>query len=196
MDKTDEELIADYLGGDEKAFGELTQRHLGGVYSFVLRFIGNPHESEDVAQETFLKAWSNLKKYRKETSKFKTWLMRIARNSAIDYLRKKKHIAFSEFDTDEGENILTETIADTTPLPDETFAKGEDSATLTHALLDLIPPHREILLLYYTNELTFEEIGEALNEPTNTVKSRHRRALQALRKILDSREALHQNKPG
>jgi RNA polymerase sigma-70 factor (ECF subfamily) len=194
MDKTDEELIADYLGGDEKAFSELTKRHLTGVYSFVLRFVGNPHEAEDVTQDTFLKIWNNLNKYNKETSKFKTWGLRIARNTAIDFLRKKKHIAFSEFDNERGENVLTETIADTAQLPDELFAKTEDSAMLTHALLDLTPPHREILLLYYTNELTFEEIGETLGEPTNTVKSRHRRALMALRKVLDTREALHQNR--
>ena len=82
--------------------------------------------------------------------------------------------------------MLTETIADTTPLQDALFAKLEDSATLTRALTALAPQHREILLLYYTNDLTFEEIGAMQGENPNTVKSRHRRALAALRATIES----------
>lgn len=191
MDKTDEELVADYLGGEGKAFGELTKRHLPSAYSFALRFVGDAQEAEDIAQETFLKAWKNLNTYRKETSKFKTWLLRITRNTAIDFLRKKKHIAFSEFENESGENILAETVADSSPLPDALLAKAEDSRTVTQALLQLNPRHRELLLLYYTNDLTFGEIGELLGESQNTTKSRHRRALMALRKILERQGKPH-----
>lgn len=185
MDTTDEELIRAYLAGDESAFAELTHRHLGGVYSFILRFVGSAHDAEDITQDTFLKAWKSLKKYNPSASKFKTWLFRIARNSAIDFLRKKKHIPFSQFETESGANMLTETVADAEELPDALLMKLEDAKEL-HATLEELPPKaREILLLYYTNDLTFEEIGEMLGEPANTVKSRHRRALQALRKILE-----------
>ena len=190
MDTSDEELIAAYLAGDTKAFAELTKRHLGGVYSFTVRFIGNAEEAEDITQETFLKAWKSLKKYGSRASKFKTWLFRIARNSAIDFLRKKKHIPFSQFETESGTNVLTETVADTEELPDTLLMKLEDAKELNVTLEQLPPKAREILLLYYTNELTFEEIGTILGEPTNTVKSRHRRALQALRKILETRKNL------
>ena len=184
MDTSDEDLIRDYLAGDESAFAELTRRHLGGVYSFVARFVGNAEEADDITQETFLKAWKNLKKYNQSSSKFKTWLFRIARNSAIDFLRKKKHVPFSQFDTEGGVNVLTETVADAEDLPDTLLMKLEDAKEL-HAVLEQLPPKaREILLLYYTNEFTFEEIGTLLGEPANTVRSRHRRALQALRKIL------------
>ncbi|MGC9602740.1 MAG: sigma-70 family RNA polymerase sigma factor [Minisyncoccia bacterium] len=185
MDTNDEDLIRDYLGGNEGAFAELTKRHLSGVYSFVVRFVGNAEEAEDITQETFLKAWKSLKKYDSRSSKFKTWLFRIARNGAIDFLRKKKHVPFSQFETDGGANVLTETIPDTEELPDELIMKLEDAQEL-RAVLERLPPKlREILLLYYTNELTFEEIGALLGEPANTVKSRHRRALQTLRKILE-----------
>ena len=186
MDRTDEELIAAYLAGEEEAFGELTRRHLSGVYSFTLRFVGNPHEADDITQDTFLKAWKSLKKYDARSSKFKTWLFRIARNSAIDFLRKKKHIPFSHFDTESGINVLTETVADTEELPDALLIKLEDAKELHATLEELQPRAREILLLYYTNDMTFEEIGEMLGEPANTVKSRHRRALQSLRKIIES----------
>ncbi|MDE1924633.1 MAG: RNA polymerase sigma factor [Patescibacteria group bacterium] len=195
MDKTDEELVADYLGGEENAFGELAKRHLPSAYSFALRFVGSREEAEDIAQETFLKAWKNLKQYRKEASKFKTWLLRITRNTAIDFLRKKKNIAFSGFENESGENVLAETVADQSPLPEELFAKAGDSQEVNQALLQLSPRHRELLLLYYTNDLTFQEIGEVLGESQNTTKSRHRRALQALRKILEQRGHSHPNTP-
>ena len=183
--KTDDELIAAYEAGDEPAFAELLDRYLDSVYSFALRLTGSKEEADDVAQETFLKAWKSLKKYNQSSSKFKTWLFRIARNTSIDFLRKKKHVPFSQFETEGGVNVLTETIPDTEELPDQLLMKLEDANEL-HAVLERLPPKaREILLLYYTNDFTFEEIGSMLGEPANTVKSRHRRALQALRKILE-----------
>lgn len=184
MERTDEELIASYLKGEELGFSEVTKRHLSGVYSFTLRFVGNAAEAEDIAQEAFVKAWKSLKKYDSSTSKFKTWLFKIARNTAIDYLRKKKHVPFSYFENAEGSNVLTETVASEEELPDALLMKLEDAEEL-HKTLELLPPKpREILLLYYTNDMTFEEIGEILGEPANTVKSRHRRALQKLREII------------
>src|ERR1700761_954795 len=110
--RSDEELIAAYLSGEEAAFGELTQRHLRQVYSFALRLVGDSAAAEDISQETFLKAWKSLQKYDESSSKFKTWLLRIARNTAIDYLRKKKHVPLSYFENNTGGNVLAETVAD------------------------------------------------------------------------------------
>lgn len=186
--QSDEELLAAHIKGDEKAFEELIARHLKGVYSFVLRFVGDDAEAEDIVQETFVKAWRSAKQYRVESSKFKTWLLRIARNSAIDFLRKRKHIAFSEFENEQGQNVLAETVPDPAALPDELFASAQDAQALRNALQKLSPGAREILLLHYTNGLTFLEIGEMLGEPQNTVKSRHHRAVLQLRKILSTYE--------
>src|SRR5262249_47995045 len=139
---------------------------------------------------TFVKAWRSIKSYRQSASKFKTWLLRIARNTSIDFLRKKKHIPFSAFN-DDTQNLIAETIPDPAPLAEELFSKDEDSRALVHALGELSPPHREILLLYYTNDLTFEEMGELLGQPANTVKSRHRRAVLALRALLTQSTQAH-----
>ncbi len=184
MDRSDEELIAAYLAGEETAFGELTNRHLRGVYSFALRLVGDASAAEDISQETFLKAWKSLKKYDVHSSKFKTWLLRIARNTAIDYLRKKKHVPLSAFENEAGSNVLAETIADTEELAPQMLERLDDARELHATLEELNPKHREILLLYYTNDCTFEEIAAMLGEPTNTVKSRHRRALAALKGLI------------
>ncbi len=184
MDRSDEELIAAYLGGEEAAFGELTQRHLSGVYSFALRLVGDTAAAEDIAQETFVKVWNSLKKYNSESSKFKTWMLRIARNTAIDYLRKKKHVPLSYFENDAGSNVLAETVASEEALAPELLEKLDDARELRETLEKLSSKNREILLLYYSNNATFEEIAAVLGEPTNTVKSRHRRALNALRELI------------
>jgi RNA polymerase sigma-70 factor (ECF subfamily) len=184
INRTDEELIAAYLEGEEPAFGIVTERHLRGVYSFALRLVGDSAAAEDISQDTFLKAWKSLKKYNKESSKFKTWLLRIARNTAIDYLRKKKHIPLSAFENETGGNVLAETVATDEELAPQMLERLDDARELHATLEQLSPKHREILLLYYSNDSTFEEIAATLGEPTNTVKSRHRRALAALRALI------------
>ena len=186
MNRSDEELLAAFVAGEEEAFSALTGRHLKTVYSFVMRFVGDSQDAEDITQETFLKAWKSAKQYREDASKFKTWVLRIARNSAIDHLRKRKHVPFSQFDTEDGHNVLVETVPDTESLPEELFAKLQDAEVVQKALEELSPDAREIMLLHYTNGLTFLEIGEMLGEPQNTVKSRHHRAIINLRKILGS----------
>ena len=185
MDRSDAELIAAHIAGDEAAFGTLVERHLKAVYSFVVRFVGSEHDAEDITQETFLKAWKSASNYRAEASAFKTWVLRIARNTAIDHLRKKKHIPLSAFENSEGHNVLAETVSDERELPDETMARMQDVQALTAALEHLHPNAREVLLLHYTNGLTFLEIGEMLGEKQNTIKSRHHRAVLQLRALLE-----------
>jgi RNA polymerase sigma-70 factor (ECF subfamily) len=183
-ERSDEELVADCVAGDERAFSILVERHIKTVYSFVARFVGNAQDAEDIVQETFLKAWRSISRYRAEASRFKTWVMRIARNTSIDHMRKRKNIAFSEFDTADGHNVLAETLPDDNDLPDELFARQQDVQFLQKAVETLPPEAREILLLHYTGGLTFLEIGEMLGQPQNTVKSRHHRAIQTLKKRL------------
>jgi RNA polymerase sigma factor (sigma-70 family) len=186
MDRSDAQLIAAYIEGDEGAFELLVERHLRAVYSFVARFVGSTDEAEDITQETFLKAWRSARKYRAEASSFKTWVLRIARNSAIDYLRKKKHVPLSAFDTADGQNVLAEITPDERELPSETFARAQDVESLSRALQKLHPSAREVLLLHYTNGLTFLEIGDMLGEKANTIKSRHHRAVLQLRSFLST----------
>ena len=186
MEETNEELVGLYLSGNEEAFNELARRTLNIVYSFALRFTGSEEDAQDITQEIFVKMWRSLRTYNPSTSKFMTWIMRITRNTAIDSIRKKKYIPFSAFDTIEGKNILEENISDTVLLAEEVLIQEEDGVRVRQAVASLPIHQRDVIILHYTNHLTFEEIGKIFNEPTNTVKSRHYRALLTLRKIFTS----------
>ena len=183
MDKPDAELVIQYIKGDEVSFDVLTNRHLKAVYNFVCRFTGRTDDAEDIVQEVFLKVWKNLNKYNPQRN-FRTWLLSIAHNTAIDFLRKKKGVPFSEFEVDGGNNSLTDNLSDPAPLPPEIFAIDESKKLLEGALVELSPNYRAVLLLRYQNDITFEEIGQILGKPLHTVKSQHRRALIQLRKLL------------
>lgn len=182
-DYSDEQLIADYLAGDEKSLEILIKRYLKPIYSFVYRYVGNPQEAEDITQDVFVKVWKNLKKFNQGRS-FKTWIFSIAKNASLDFLRKKKATPFSKFENGEGENTLIGTLADSSPLPDEILERAGIAEMLNAVMKRLAPKYRMVLFLRYNDHFTFREIAEILGEPLNTIKSRHRRALIMLRKLL------------
>ena len=185
---TDEELVAAYLKGDQPALELLVGRYLNLIYSFISRFIGHTAEAEDLTQTVFVKMWRSLKKFNQQKS-FKTWIFSIAKNTAIDFLRQKKlAVSFSEFETEEGDNPIVDGLADPSPLPDEIFAKNNLADLLSAALAKLTPQYRLVLLLHYNDHFTFQEIAQTLSEPLNTVKSRHRRALIILRRLLAEKD--------
>jgi len=183
LERSDEKLVSQYLKGDEKSLEILIKRYLKPIYSFVYRYIGNAQDAEDITQDTFIKAWRHLKRF-KPQKKFKTWIFTIAKNTAIDFLKKKKDIPFSQFENEEGENIITETLADTSPLPSEPLEHQDVSRILSEAMGKLSPKYRTVLFLRYNDHFTFREIAEVLSEPLHTVKSRHRRTLIQLKKLL------------
>jgi len=177
------QLIANYLAGDEKSLEVLIESYLKPIYSFIYRYIGNEQEAEDITQEVFVKVWRNLKKFNRQKS-FKSWIFSIAKNTSIDWLKKKKDIPFSNFENEEGENVLIETLTDPAPLPDKIIEQSGIVETLNTAINQLIPKYHMVLLLRYNNHFTFREIAEVLGGSLNTVKSRHRRALILLKKLL------------
>ena len=164
---------------------EIVREYLKPVYSYAFRLTGDSQVAEDIAQETFVKVWKNLDRYDSKQS-FKTRLFTIAHSTAIDYLRKRKSIPFSQlsFGNEENdENSFAENIADQVPLAEEQLAKLDTQGELQKLLEKLPPATRELLTLRYQNDLTFAEIATILNLPLNTVKSTHRRALIPLRKL-------------
>jgi RNA polymerase sigma-70 factor, ECF subfamily len=163
----------------------ILKQYLKPVYNYAFRIVRDGSEAEDITQEVFVKVWKNLGKFDQEKN-FKTWLFAIARNTTFDYLRKRKNIVFSELNskTEENEKSFEENLVDMEPLPDEIFMRKELGKELESALSKIRPDFREIILLHYTEKLTFEEISGIVDKPLNTVKSHHLRALSALRKLL------------
>lgn len=136
----------------------------------------------------FLKTWKNLKKFNQQKN-FKAWIFTIAKNSSLDFLRKKKMIVFSKLIKEDGEDGPLETEADPAPLPSEVFDRKNLREEVAEAIKKLSFPYRLVLNLYFNNELTLQEIADYLGEPLNTVKSRHRRAIQGLRNLLINNHA-------
>jgi RNA polymerase sigma-70 factor (ECF subfamily) len=188
LQQTDQELVAAVKEGDDDALHTLVQRHLPSVYTFVSRYMGNAEEAQDATQETFLKAWRKIGRFDSSKS-FRTWLFAIAKNTATDLMRKRKSVAFSRFDTDEDNNVLTDTLADPEPLPEELFIQSSDAHEVREALAKLKPRDRGILSMRYEEDLSFEEIARIMKMSPNTVRSLHRRALITLRKMLAQPES-------
>jgi len=183
MNYSDEQLISDYLAGNEQSLELLIKQYLRPIYSFVFRYVGNGQEAEDITQEVFVRVWRNLKKFDQNKS-FKTWIFSIAKNASLDFLKKKKAIPFSEFDTEEGGNRITDTLVDPSPLPLELLEKAGMANMLNEAMEKLSPQYRMVLFLRYNDHFNFREIAESMGEPLHTVKSRHRRALIKLKELL------------
>ncbi len=183
LGENDKKLIIEYLKGDEKSLELLIQQYLRPIYNFVYRYTGNVNEAEDITQEVFVRIWRNIKKFDLKKS-FKTWIFSIAKNASIDFLRKKKSIPFSVFENGEGKNMLLETLFDTNLLPGELSERADMARTVNLAISELSPKYRAVLSLRHNNDFTFKEIAELLEERLNTVKSRYRRALIFLKKIL------------
>ncbi len=179
---SDQQLIENYFKGDEKSLEILIKRYLKPIYSFIYRYVGNAQEAEDITQETFVKMWRNLKRFDREKS-FKTWIFSIAKNTAIDFLKKKRAMQFSDFENERGESTILERFIDSSPLPNELLERKDLAGMLAKAIGKLLPKYRKTLLLRHNDNLTFREISETTGEPLNTVKSRYRRGLIMLKKM-------------
>lgn len=175
-------LIQSYRAGDTNALRELVERYTDPIYNFTYK-LGARDEAEDITQEVFIKVWKKIDSFDEEKSSFKTWLFTIARNTTIDYLRKRRPILFTTLDTEDA-LPFEESITDTEPLPDIQFDATLNSEKIHRHLLELPEQYRSVINLHYTEEMTFDEIGKVLGKPLNTVKSWHRRALIKLKELL------------
>ena len=182
-DSEEQRLIEKAQAGDEFAFASLVKIFLPNVYSFLARMTDRD-TAEDLAQETFVKAWKNIGRF-DAGKNFKPWILTIAKNTAFDHIRKKRAKAFSEFETAEGENPFADSLADMSePQADETAIARETAEELSKALLEIPALYRSVILLRLEENLEFPEIAEVLGRPQETVRSQYRRGISLLRKQL------------
>lgn len=180
---TDIQLVANYLKkSDEQALEELVQRYLPLIYGFARQYTGSPDHAADIAQETFVKAWKNLRRFDQAQS-FRTWIFTIAKRTAIDWLKKKKALPFSLLEGEQQESFAESLVDDARSLIDQ-LSQAEESRMLATAIAQLPGHYRSVITLHTDHDLTFAQIAVRLREPLNTIKSRYRRGLALLKDIL------------
>lgn len=186
--QTDVQLIEGFIRGDQAALRELYGRHIPSVFRFVARLAPHDIDVDDVVQDSFVKAWSKLKTFDRSRP-FRTWIFAIAKNTLFDALKKKRDVSFSEIESlsgnEDGDQFSVE---DGRPLPDELMMRAEADKRIADLLLKLSPLQRVSVVLHTMEGMTFNEIGEVLGEPMDTVKTRYRRGIAALAKLLQESE--------
>jgi len=181
---TDEELMERVKAGDEQAFTLLIARYERPLLTFLSRFIGDSHLARDLYQEVFLRVYLKAKEYT-PVRKFSAWLYRIAINLCIDELRRRKSAAAFDWDS-----LLRGHPPDAPEAMRETgdpfwqVERRELQTKIQQAVSGLPSDHRLIFLLKYYQGFSYEEIGELLQCPVGTVKSRVHTALVRLKSAL------------
>jgi len=183
LDESDERLMLRFQRGDAGAFEALVRRHRTPVHSFLLRLTGERGRAEDLCQEAFLKVVRAAGTWR-ERARFTTWLYAIARNLAVDEARRMAFRRTEPLDTG-GSGGRSEAPAEDLP-PDRAADAALLRPKLEEALRSLPAEQREVFLLREHAGLRFAEIAEVTGTPENTVKSRMRYALEALRARLEA----------
>lgn len=172
------------LQGDQDAFAELVYTYQDSVYNLCYRMLGERTESEDAAQEAFLRAYLNLQRYDPSRS-FKTWLLTIASNHCIDRLRRRR-MTWLSIEEPLPPNI---TLASDEPEPEEATLFNERSQAVQKLLNDLSPDYRAAVILRYWYDYSYTEIADILDTTESAIKSRLFRARQMLADMMDSKSA-------
>ena len=177
----DDAIVHQAQHGDLEAFEVLVHRHAGAVISFLHRFMPDRDDSEDLAQEVFLKAFTNLSKYDVSRGAFRSWLFRIAANTGLDALKHQKR---KDLRDERVAQFESETISETI----NPVTNSESAAIVKTALQSLPPTECQVVILAYYHDLSWREISNTLDIPLGTVMSRMHRALKRLRNLIVSRE--------
>lgn len=185
---TDGVLAQQTLAGDEEAFAQLVQRYSNTLFNFICRFLNDYDAASDILQQVFTQLYISLPKLR-TGEPLKAWLFQVARNRCLDELRRKRVLHFSELQaaSDDDELSPLAIIPDTSPLPEEVAERHDLQDILQHAISGLPPKFRAVVLLRYTSQLSFSEIGQALQMPEATAKTYFQRAKPLLRAALKER---------
>jgi len=174
-------IIDRFKKGDEAAFEELILKYQDRIYNLCRHMLGNTHNAEDAAQDTFVKAYRNLKNFKPESSLY-TWLYRIAVNTCLDY--KKRPFFESLFrKSDKGDEFVSEPSSHW-PSPERLYESKQIGLALHRSIRKLSPKLRTAIILKEIEGLSYEEIADILEVSIGTVKSRISRAREELKVLL------------
>lgn len=178
-------LIDKAIGGDSDAFSALICRVQNKAYSIAFRYMNSDYDARDMMQESFIKMYRNLDKFNFESA-FDTWYFRILINCCLDELRKRKNKESYSLDIipDGKDEPMAVDIPDESPGPEAELISKERQKLVREAILALPEDHRNIIILRELEQLSYDEIGQALDLDPGTVKSRLSRARQKLKQII------------
>ena len=175
---TDEEIAKKVQIGDTEAFGILVGRYEDKMLRYARKFLFGYEDSEDAVQVVFLKSYTNIRQF-DPNKKFSSWLYRIAHNEFINVIKKKGKESLPLFEMD---MLLPHLVAKENSAKD--LEQKELKEMLEKNLQAISPKYREILVLYYLEQMGYTEIADILKIPASTVGVRLRRAKAALKKLI------------
>ena len=186
-DVSDLDLVTRCQAGDTEAFDELVTRYRTRVFGMIYNMVHSEQDAWDLAQDSFLKAWKSIKRFRGRSS-FYTWIYRIVMNVTIDWLRKKQiKGGGSEFDDSiqlKEVEPASKTVPKSEALPHEMIQRNEIRARIDKAISQLSPEQRAVILMKEIEEMQYHEIAETLGCSIGTVMSRLFYARKKLQNLL------------
>lgn len=175
-------------GWTPPSWDEVVRQHADRVYRLAYRLSGNPHDAEDLTQETFIRVFRSLASYQPGT--FEGWLHRITTNLFLDMVRRRSRLRMEGLPKD------TDRLPGGGPSPEQVYCDVRLDPDLQAALDELAPEFRAAVVLCDVEGLSYEEIGATLGVKLGTVRSRIHRGRQALRAALERRRALAEKETG
>jgi RNA polymerase sigma-70 factor (ECF subfamily) len=187
----DQELVSQYINGDESALAILIQRHKSRIFSYIMHTIKNRALAEDIFQDTFIKVITTLKiGHYKEEGKFLPWVLRISHNLMIDFFRSKKRMPTISSGTDVDGKPFD--IFSLIGVHDKSIEQEMIETQIRkdiRNLIELLPAEqREVLVMRHYFDMSFKEISEQTNVSINTALGRMRYALTNLRKMIEEKD--------
>jgi RNA polymerase sigma-70 factor (ECF subfamily) len=175
-------LVDQLLKRDDKAFQWLYEHYSAALYGVLLKIVREEEQAQDLMQEVFIKIWNNLSSYDTQKGRLFTWMLNIARNTAIDSIRSGKAMSRpASAQTISTDDEGTYTVDRQYAVPPE----NTDAIGLKEVVDKLRPDRRQLIDLVYFNGYTHEEAAEELSLPLGTVKTRIRSALQELKQLFN-----------
>ena len=180
MSDSDRELMERLKNGDMSAFDQIVEKHKVSLINFAYRFVGDQETAEDIAQETFIRIYKNIRRYRSDKAGLRTWMYKIAANLCKNELRRRsrrsKVLVSAAIGDQENTGNPIEFMQDKAPGPDQQLEKKEFQKILSETISRLPEKFRTVLILRDIEGMTYEEISQITGKPAGTIKSRLNRA--------------------
>jgi RNA polymerase sigma-70 factor (ECF subfamily) len=184
-DPSDQQLVNAFTAGDKEAFNAIIERYHVRVYRLAYKFTRTKDDAEDIAQDSFLRAYEYLRKHPNKEINLKPWLMTICVNLCRNLAKKKKSFNFSALEREDDDRSFQDSIQDRALTPKEKSIKRETALQVQAAVDNLPEKYQIVIQLRYVDDLSYQEIADTLSIPLNTVKIHLNRAKKHLKTYLD-----------